>query len=181
TTPLSLNQNCTNCTHTTRNVYFTPMAFEPGHPSTVYYAGDVMNVSDDDGTNWRVISPNLGGNNPGTETDPLYAGHYGAVTTIAVSASNPNIVWAGTDSGLTWFTTDAKNTATMPTWTQVSGPGATSQLPTEWVSKVLIDPANPQTVFVAFSGYRAGDNSAFVERSNDGGANWTNLTSNLPQ
>ncbi len=175
TTALSLNQNCTNCTHTARNVYFTPLAFEPANPSTVYYAGDVVNVSDDNGQNWRVISPNLGGPNPGTETDPLYAGHYGAVTTISVSRSNPNIVWVGTDVGMVWFTTDAKNTSTMPTWTQVTN------LPVKWVSKVLVDPADPQTVYVAFSGYRAGDNSAFIERSSDGGASWTDLSGNLPE
>jgi photosystem II stability/assembly factor-like uncharacterized protein len=181
TTPLSLNQNCTSCTHTARNVYFTPIAFDPTNPSTVYYAGDVVNVSNDNGNTWRVISPNLGGNNPGTESDPLYAGHFGAVTTISVSRVNPDDVWVATDSGLVWFTTNASSAPTMPMWTQVSGPGVTSQLPTRWVSKVLIDPANPQIVFVAFTGYRGGDNNAYVERTNDGGTTWTNLSGNLPQ
>jgi len=175
TTPLSINQNCTNCTHTARNVYFTPMAFEPSNPSTVYYAGDVVNVSDDNGSTWRQISTNLGGPSPGTETDPLYAGHYGAVTTISVSSADPNSVWVGTDSGLVWMTSDAKNTATMPTWTQVSG------LPTRWVSKILACPSSATIRYVAFSGYRSGDNLPYIERTNDGGATWTDLSSNLPE
>ncbi len=173
-TPTSLNGDPTG-TFTARNVYFTPLAFDPVSPSTVYYAGDVVNVSDDNGSTWRRISQDLGGPSPGTETDPLYAGHYGAVTSISVSKTNTNIVWVGTDSGLVWMTTNAKSSPTMPTWTQVSG------LPVRWVSKVLVDPADAQTVYVAFSGYRAGDNNAYVMRTNNGGTSWTNLSNNLPQ
>jgi hypothetical protein len=158
-----------------RHAYFTPMAFDPTNPSTVYYAGDVVNVSNDDGNNWTPISPNLGGTNPGTETDPLYAGHYGAVTTLSVSKTDPNTVWAGTDVGMVWMTSNAKSSPAMPTWTQVTG------LPTQWVSRVLIDPANVKVVYVTFTGYRAGDNHPYVERTNDGGSTWTNLTGNLPE
>jgi hypothetical protein len=158
-----------------RHVYFTPLAFDPTTPSTVYYAGDIVNVSHDDGATWAQISPNLGGSTPGTETDPLYAGHYGAVTTISVSRTNSQVVWVGTDTGLVWKTVNALSSPAMPTWTQVGG------LPTRWVSKVLVDPANPQVVFVAFSGYRSGDNLPYIERTNDGGATWTNLSTNLPE
>ena len=158
-----------------RNVYFTPLAFDPSTPSTVYYAGDIVNVSNDNGSTWRQISPDLGGANPGMETDPLYAGHYGAVTTLSVSRSNHDIVWAGTDSGTVWKTADATSTSSMPSWTQVTG------LPQQWVSKLFVDPANPQIVFVGFSGYRAGDNNAYIERTNDGGLTWNELSAGLPE
>jgi hypothetical protein len=191
TTPLSLNQTCTTCTQTTRNAYFTPMAFDPANPSIVYYGGDEINESQNDGSSWSLISSNLGGPNTGTNTDPLYAGHFGAATTIAISQSNDNIVWIGTDSGCIWYTQNALADNASVTWTEVSGPCGTtstppatpltSALPTQFVSKVLIDPTNPQVVFVAFSGYRSGDNTAFVERTNDGGATWTNLSGDLPE
>jgi len=192
TTPLSLNQNCNTCTHTTRNAYFTPMAFDPANPSIVYYGGDEMNESKDDGSTWNLISSNLGGPSTGSNTDPLYAGHFGAATTIAVSQSNDNIVWIGTDSGCLWYTQNALADNSTVAWTDVSGscgPSATppastpltTALPTQFVSKILIDPTNPQVVFVGFSGYRSGDNAAYVERTNDGGAHWTNLSSNLPE
>jgi hypothetical protein len=179
-------------TTSTRNAYFTPMAFDPDNPDIVYYGGDEMNESPDDGNTWNVISSNLGGPNPGTNTDPLYAGHYGAATTIAVSKSNDNIVWIGTDTGCIWYTQNALADSSSVTWTEVSGacgPSATppqptpltTALPTQFVSKILIDPANPQIVFVAFSGYRSGDDAAYVERTNDGGNTWTNLSGNLPE
>jgi len=192
TTPLSLNQTCTTCTQTTRNAYFTPIAFDPANPNIVYYGGDQMNESQNDGSTWKLISSNLGGPNTGSNTDPLYAGHFGAATTIAVSTSNDNIVWIGTDSGCLWSTNNALTDSTSVNWTLVSGPCGpsatppattplTTALPTQFVSKVLIDPTNPQIVFVAFSGYRSGDNTAYVERTNDGGNTWTNLSSNLPE
>ena len=192
TTPLSLNQNCTTCTQTTRNAYFTPIAFDTANPNIVYYGGDELNESKDDGGTWHTVSFNLGGPSTGSNTDPLYAGHFGAATTIAVSKSNDNIVWVGTDSGCLWSTNNALTDNQTVTWTDVSGPCGpsntppsatplTTALPTQFVSKILIDPTNPQIVFVAFSGYRSGDNTAFVERTTDGGSTWTNLSSNLPE
>ncbi|MBV9526593.1 MAG: exo-alpha-sialidase, partial [Candidatus Dormibacteraeota bacterium] len=179
--PTSLNPD-PNGTVSARNAYFTPMAFDPSNPDTVYWSGDIVNVSNNDGANWRVISPDLGGPIPGTEADPLYAGHYGVVTTISVSKSNHDIVWVGTDSGNVWMTSDATSNPTMPTWTQISGLGVTnSPLPTRWVSKVYVDPDNPQIVYVGFSGYRAGDNNPYIERTDDGGATWTDLSSGLPE
>ena len=192
TTPLSLNQTCTTCTQTTRNAYFTPIVFDPANPKIVYYGGDEINESQDDGATWKLVSSNLGGPNTGSNTDPLYAGHFGAATSIAVSQSNDNIVWIGTDSGCLWSTQDALTDNASVSWTNVSGGcGAsatppspspeTTALPAQFVSKILIDPSNPQIVFVAFSGYRSGDDAAYVERTNDGGAHWTNLTGNLPE
>ncbi|MFN2581448.1 MAG: WD40/YVTN/BNR-like repeat-containing protein [Candidatus Dormibacteria bacterium] len=181
------SNNPATCAVTTRNAYQTPFTFDPTNPATVYYAGDVVNVSHDHGNNWTVISPDLGGANPGTELDPLYAGHYGVVTTISVSkAPDSNTVWVGTDSGYTWKTDNASSSPAMPTWTQMSGPNSTmtgnvGTLPARWVSKVYIDPNNKNIVYVAFSGFRSGDNHAYIERSNNGGNTWTDLSAGLPE
>jgi len=49
-------------------------------------------------------------------------------------------------------------------WTQL-GVGV---LPTLWANSIIVDPANPNHVIVAFSGYREGNNSANVWESYDG-------------
>jgi photosystem II stability/assembly factor-like uncharacterized protein len=155
-----------------RHNYFTPMAFDPSNPSVVYYAGDYVNKSVDGGNTWVPISNDLGNLDPGTELNPLYAAHYGTVTTLAISAKDPNVIWAGTDNGLLWKTT----TGTLP-WTRITSP----KLPVKWVSHVAIDPADANHVFVSYSGFREGDRASYLFETRDGGTTWRDMSANLPQ
>jgi photosystem II stability/assembly factor-like uncharacterized protein len=155
-----------------RHNYFTPMAFDPKNPAIVYYAGDIVNKSLDGGNTWVPISQDLGNLDPGTEINPLYAAHYGTVTTMSVSPTDGNVIWAGTDNGLLWKTTTGG-----PVWTQVES----SDLPQRWVSDVTVDPADPDVVYVTFSGFRAGDHTPYVVRTRDGGETWKDISANLPK
>ena len=155
-----------------RHNYFTPMTFDPNNPSTVYYAGDIVNKSLDGGATWVAISQDLGNLDPGTEINPLYAAHYGTVTTLAVAPEDGNLIWAGTDNGLLW-----KTTTGTPPWTQVTAPN----LPNRWVTDVTVDPTNADVVYVTYSGFRAGVHTPYVFRTKDGGAHWTGITANLPK
>jgi photosystem II stability/assembly factor-like uncharacterized protein len=62
-------------------------------------------------------------------------------------------------------------------WTKISAPN----LPNRWVSHVAIDPADSKVVYVTYSGFREGVHTAYVYRTRDGGAHWTNISANLPQ
>ena len=155
-----------------RHNYFTPMAFDPSNPQTVYYAGDYVNKSIDDGSTWVPISTDLGKVDPGTEINPLYAAHYGTVTSLAISAKDGNDLWAGTDNGLLWHTATGG-----PVWTQITSP----RLPARWVSHVEIDPDSPATVYVTYTGFRSGVHTAYVLRTRDGGNTWSDISANLPQ
>jgi photosystem II stability/assembly factor-like uncharacterized protein len=155
-----------------RHNYFTPMTFDPQNPSTVYYAGDIVNKSVDGGATWLPISQDLGNLDPGTEINPLYAAHYGTVTTLAVGPKDGNLIWAGTDNGLLW-----KTTTGVPPWTQVTAPN----LPDRWITDVTIDPANADVVYVTYSGFRAGVHTPYVFRTTDGGVHWAGITANLPK
>jgi hypothetical protein len=155
-----------------RHNYFTPMVFDPSNPSTVYYAGDIVNKSTDGGNTWLPISDDLGNLDPGTEINPLYAAHYGTVTTLAVGPKDGDLLWAGTDNGLLWKTTSGG-----PVWTQITAPN----LPDRWISDVTIDPANADNVYVTYSGFRAGVHTPYVFRTVDGGVHWTSITANQPK
>ncbi|MFN2544332.1 MAG: WD40/YVTN/BNR-like repeat-containing protein [Actinomycetota bacterium] len=154
-----------------RHNYMSPMAFDPSNPDIVYYAGDIVSRSTDSGANWTPISPDLGKGDAGREINPLYAAHYGTVSAMAVSKTDPATIWAGTDNGYLWVTHD-----TGTTWTQVQN----TVEPLRWVSRVTIDPTDAKIVYVALSGYRQGDGASYLMRTTDGGATWTDLTANLP-
>jgi photosystem II stability/assembly factor-like uncharacterized protein len=157
-----------------RHNYFTPMEFDPTHPDTVYYAGDVVNRSTDRGNTWAPISPDLGKGDPGGEINPLYANHYGTVSTMAVAKSDPNTIWAGTDNTYLYKTTTGGSVAG---WQEITSP----TLPKQWVSNIAIDPANANVVYLTYSGFRSGDERSYVFRTTDGGAHWQNISANLPQ
>jgi photosystem II stability/assembly factor-like uncharacterized protein len=155
----------------TRFPFLTPLEFDPKDPNVMYAGGDIVNRSTDNGENWTPISPDLGGD-PGLETNPLYAGHYGTVTSLMASPKDPATILAGTDNGRVWITHD-----TGGTWTELQH----ENLPERWVSRVTMSPTAAGTAYIAFSGYREGDNSAYVVKTTDGGETWTNITGNLPK
>jgi photosystem II stability/assembly factor-like uncharacterized protein len=164
-----------------------PLVLDPNDQAVVYIGGEVIDRS----TNhcqggFTQISPSAPGDLPGPipadEQDTgLYANLYGAVTAIgpakdaSPSAVPPNdyaqTIYAGTDTGLLWKTSDAGLT-----WTELTPNG----LPTRWVNGIAVDPADANHAYVAFSGYREGDNAANIWETHDGGTTWTNISGNLP-
>jgi hypothetical protein len=91
------------------------------------------------------------------------------ISAIAVAQGNSNIIWVGHNNGAVYYTTNG--TATTPTWT-LADPG-----PSRMVNRILIDPANSNTVYVAFGGYTSGN----LLKTSDSGATWTDLSGGLPQ
>ncbi|GAB2755577.1 WD40/YVTN/BNR-like repeat-containing protein [Streptomyces bullii] len=146
-----------------RRNWFTPMAFDPRDPKVLYYGSEVLNRSTDGGETWRPISADLTG---GPGADPLYA-NYGTITSIAPAADG-RTVYVGTDDGRVWVTRDLG-----ATWTKLAEGRP-------WVTRVLVDPRNPDRVWTTHSGYRSGDPLPHVYGSSDGGRHWRNLSGNLP-
>jgi hypothetical protein len=112
---------------------------------------------------------------PADEVDTgLYGNLYGAVTSLAPAKSATpvpyaQVIYAGTDTGKVWKTSDAG-----ATWVQMQG------LPTRWVNKVIADPDDANHAYIAFSGFREGDDAANVWETRDGGMSWQNISSNMP-
>jgi photosystem II stability/assembly factor-like uncharacterized protein len=162
--------------HSTRITTDAPVALDPSNPSVVYFGGNVLDRSTDRGTTFTQISPPgdfLTGPVPPEENDlgPFYANEYATITWIAPAKTDPNTIYLGTDTGRLWKTTDLG-----AHWTEFAGKG----LPVRWVNAIVVDPTDADHVFVAFSGYREGDDSANVWETSDGGDSWSNISGNLP-
>jgi photosystem II stability/assembly factor-like uncharacterized protein len=131
----------------------------------MYYGGNRLNRSTNSAASFAAVSPDL------TRGDGGIGGYpFGTITTIDVAASAPATIYVGTDDGRMWIT---RNTG--GTWTEI-----TAGLPTRWMTRVAIHPTNANVAYVTVSGYRNGDPSAHVFRTDNGGSSWVNVSGNLP-
>jgi photosystem II stability/assembly factor-like uncharacterized protein len=162
--------------HSARTTTDAPVTLDPTNPSVVYFGGNVLDRSTDQGSTFTEISPPgdyLTGPVPPTENDqgPFYGNEYATITWMAPAKTDPNTIYLGTDTGHLWVTHDLGQN-----WTEFTGKG----LPTRWVNSIVVDPTDANHVYVAFSGYREGDLAANVWETTDGGNSWHNISGKLP-
>lgn len=173
-----------------------PLVLDPADPDYVYIAGTSIARSGDGVVSgsgaWTLISPttpdspdSLPGPVPPSEVNPdtFYANEYGAVTQIAPAKTTgtpttpASTIYAGTDTGKVWKTTNATAVSGSDvSWTQL-GAGV---LPQKWVTSIVVDPTDANQVYVSFANYKEGDLSANVWETTDGGATWSNISGNIP-
>ena len=116
---------------------------------------------------WQQISPDL------TEgTEPRAPG-FGTITAIGTTTADPNLVYAGTDSGLMWVSRNAMaaDPASAVTWTKLTSP----VFPGRWVTRITVDQDNPKVAWASFSGWRSGDGYPHLVMTSDGGNTWVDI------
>lgn len=143
----------------------TPYILDPNTPSTVYLGGQSVYKSTNRAASWTKISDDLTNRNPG-----LW--NYATLTALAASAVDDKIIWAGTDDGNVWVTS---NGGSGKEWTKVS-----DNLPVRWVTTVATDPFDAHTAYVGFSGLRYFDYEPHLFRTTDLGVTWEDISGNLP-
>ncbi len=132
----------------------------PGQPDAVYVAAASGGIfkSANGGVSWTPIFDRV---------DAMMS-----IGAIAVAKSNPNIVWVGTGEANTrqsssWGDGVYKSTDAGKTWALMGLKDTRS------INRVVIDPANPDIVFVAAAGHLWGPNGERgVFKTTDGGATW---------
>jgi photosystem II stability/assembly factor-like uncharacterized protein len=131
----------------------------PGQPSTFYFGSVGGGV-------WKTI-------NAGRTWTPVFDSQpIGSIGAIGVAPSSPNTVYVGTGeadmrSQISYGNGMYKSTDAGRTWTHI-GLEATRQ-----IGRVIVDPKNPDVVFVAALGHVYGPNpDRGVYRTRDGGKTW---------
>src|SRR5579864_3603964 len=131
----------------------------PGQPNVFYFGsvGGGVWKSIDDGRTWMPVF----------DSQPI-----ASIGAIGVAPSNPNIVYVGSGeadmrSQISYGNGMYKSTDAGATWTHI-GLDNTRQ-----IGRVLVDPRDPNVVFVAALGHAYGANpDRGVYRTRDGGATW---------
>jgi len=148
-----------------RTNWSTPVIMDPNNHLVLYYGANRLYKTIDGAGFWNAISADLT-NGPGSGNLT-----YGTITTIAVSWSDSNVVYVGTDDANVWVTTDGGSN-----WTSVN-----SGLPDRWVTRVAVDPYDAAVAYVTFSGYRYDSPLPHVYRTTNYGSTWNDISSNLPE
>ncbi len=136
----------------------------PGQPTTFYFGSVGGGV-------WKTT-------NAGRTWTPVFDSQpVGSIGAIGVSPSNPSVVYVGTGeadmrSQISYGDGVYKSTDAGRTWKHL-GLDDTRQ-----IGRVVVDPRNPDIVFVAALGHAYGPNAERgVFRSTDGGATWKKVLS----
>jgi len=137
------------------------IAIPPGNTGTIYVGVGGGNV-------WKTV-------NNGLTWRPIFE-HESAFTIgdIAVSRSNPRIVWVGTGEAQPRFSGfDYPGTGVFKSVDAGATWGAMGLDDTHHIGKIVIDPTDPNVVYVAAMGHQWTRNAQRgVFRTRDGGAHW---------
>jgi len=168
--------------------YWTaPLIASAFHASTIYTGANVLLRSDDRGVSWRAISPDLTADidREGLQmmgrTVPIRAlsrhdgqANFSALTAIAESPLDGNVLYTGADDGTIEATRDggktwvnlSRNLPDLPAGLNISG----------------IEPSkySPGRVYVTVDGHFNDDYHAYVFVSEDYGTHWRRITEGLP-
>jgi photosystem II stability/assembly factor-like uncharacterized protein len=147
-----------------RRNWSVPVVMDPANSQILYYGTYRVYRTSNGASSWTPISPDLtGGQGSGNLQFPT-------VTTIAVAPSASATIYAGSDDGHVWVSTN-----TGGSWTNIS-----SGLPNRWVTRVAVDPLNRDVVYATVSGYKWDEPQPHVFRSTNRGASWADISGNLP-
>ena len=158
-----------------------PLMFSPADSHILYYATNVLFETRDGGHSWKEISPDLTRKDPGippsvgdqAKLNPDDGKQRGAIYALGLSVHNVNTLWAGTDDGQVWITRDGgKN------WSNITPPEIES-----WskIAQISVSPFDDSTAYIAVNRMRVDDFRPFAYRTHDGGKNWEQVTTGLPQ
>lgn len=149
----------------------------------LYHGGNKLMRSDDRGSTWQEISPDLTRGVP-QEMQKLMGqswsidqlarkGSMAQIVTIAESPLDENILFVGSGDGLIHFTTDGGTS-----WNKSSTPGLPEYAR---INKIIASNFDKQTAYAACNNFVGGDYKAYLYKTTDGGKNWFTINSNLPE
>lgn len=143
----------------------TPILLSSHNQDILYLGGNKLMRSMNQGTDWTAISGDL--TNGGKQGNVAY----GTLASISESPFEFGLLYAGSDDGLLHVTKNGGGN-----WQNIS-----NTFPKDlWVSRVIASSHKKERVYVTLNGYRWDDFTPYVYMSDNYGATWTPIASNLP-
>jgi len=142
-----------------RHSFISPLTIGPA-AGLLYFGTFRVYQTTNGGELWTPISPDLTADGSSN------------VTAIAASPSNADVVYAATGDGQIQRTTNATS-GSGAIWTNLTK----APLPSRFITAITVDDQDPNTAFVAFSGFSGfADPVGHLFATTDGGATWTDVS-----
>lgn len=154
------------------------IAQDPFDHNTIYFGSQYVHYSNDKGSTWKTISPDLTTNdkvkidqseNGGLTLDITGAENYCTILAIEPSPKDRGVIWVGTDDGNLQLTRDGGKS-----WTNFRG--KIPNMPVGcWIPQIRASRYNAGEVFVIANDYRRGDFRPYIFHTTDYGKTWDNI------
>ncbi len=156
-----------------------PIAMSPHDSKVIYYGTQMLLRSDDRGSTWTEISPDLTRNDPlkqGRNGGPLTpenvgAEFYNTIFYIVESAKEQGTIWVGSDDGLVHVTQNGGDS-----WSNVSPPHKGEAM----INAIELSPHVAGTAYLAVAGYKLDDFKPYIYKTTDYGKRWKRIDRGLP-
>ncbi len=165
----------------------SPLAVSKHAPGRLYFCANKVFRSNDYGNSWEVISDDLSqqiDRNKLKVFDRVVSidavakngstSLYGSIVAFSESPKNPNLLVVGTDDGLIQITENGG-----ASWRKISGVAGVPA--NTYVNAVYCSRHNESVIYAVFNNHKNGDFKPYLYVSRDKGANWTNISNNLPE
>jgi photosystem II stability/assembly factor-like uncharacterized protein len=162
-----------------RDPWTPALLFSPADSRTLYLGTQYVTKTTDGGLHWETISSDLTGSTRQegdkptgqTTTENAKQRGYGVVFTLAPSALNRDLIWAGSDTGLIHLTRDGGRT-----WKDVTPQGVTPWSKISFIEASHFDLA---VAYAAVDRSRLDDEAPYLYRTRDFGAAWQPITNGI--
>jgi len=150
-----------------RGEWVAPFILSKHNPDVVFHGMQYLFRSDDRGSTWEKISPDLTHNDPDKQGDISYQ----TLTSLSESPIMAGLIYAGTDDGRLHVTRDGGQT-----WNEIGQ----SLAPDRWISRVVASQYVMGRVYVTQNGKRNDDFQVYIWKSDDYGQTWQDIGGNIP-
>ena len=166
-----------------------PILVSQHNPKRLYFGSQRVWRSENRGDSWAAIStdltkneerlalPIMGRKQSWDAAWDVYAmSTYNTITSLAESAQDENILYAGTDDGLLHTTKDGG-----ATWTAVTVDKLPDAPATAFVNDIKADMFDANIAYVALDNHKFGDYRPMLYKTTNGGKSWKSITEGIPE
>ena len=163
-----------------------PFVISPHNSKRLYIAAQFVFRSDDRGSTWRKISPDLTRQvdrnkllvmgklwGPDAVAKNTSTAIYSNISAVAESPKREGLLWVGTDDGLIQLSEDGG-----ATWRKVASPPG---VPADaYVTRIRPSQHDASVAYATFSNHQNGDFKPYALKTADLGKTWTSINGDLP-